>query len=342
MNVFSAAVYVQAPSERWTGGPGLARFLATCPREPATDARAVLADLDARGIGGAVLYPHGLEHAFGVLEEADLRTLCERWNEWALDLTAGSDRLRAVAMVSVTDPAHAADRIEGLAGAAGALIPLYPHTDRRYDNPSYTPLWRALERNALPAVFHRGATRDVLSDPMPFDLALSHVGPGDALFEDLLEVLGASYARLALVSMTLSGVFARHPKLKVVVTGYGAGWVPYALLRMDGQYLVRPERAGSAESEAPDGALDERHAFAQERVGFSFPTGVLPSDHFRAHVYVAASGTKLDLDVLPDVGRGHLLWASGHVVGEPPTRSDPSLAELSSETRAVHFGGARS
>ena len=164
--------------------------------------------------------------------------------------------------------------------------------------------------------------------------------PGTRCSRICVDALGASYARLALVSMILSGVFARHPKLKVVVTGYGAGWVPYALLRMDGQYLVRPERAGSAQSEEPDEALDERHAFAQERVGFSFPAGVLPSDHFRAHVYVAASGRSLDLDVLPDVGRGHLLWASGHVVGESPTRSDPSLAELSSGTRALHFAGA--
>lgn len=334
MNVLSAAVYVQAPIERWTAGPGLARFLSTCPRGAATDARAVLADLDARGIGGAVLYPFGLERAFGVLDEADLRAVCDRWNDWALDLAAGSDRLRAVAMVSATDPQHAADRISTLGGAAGALIPLYPHTERRYDNPSYAPLWNALERSALPAIFHRGATRDVLTDPMPFDLALSHVGEGDRLFGDLLEVLGASYARLALVSMILSGVFARHPKLKVVVAGYGAGWVPYALLRMDGQYLVRPERAGSAESEEPDEALDERHAFANERKGFSFPAGVLPSDHFRSHVYVAASGTRLDLDVLRDVGDGHLLWASGHVVG---SKVEPANGFGTDATRAVHF-----
>jgi predicted TIM-barrel fold metal-dependent hydrolase len=346
MDVLSAAVYVQAPIERWTGGPGLARFLSTCARGPATDVRAVLADLDARGISGAVLYPHGLARAFGVLEEADLRVLCERYDDWALELAAQSDRLRAVAMVSVTEPQHAADRIAALAsrGAAGAMIPLYPHTERRYDNRSYAPLWRALEQHALPAIFHRGATRDVLTDPMPFDLALSHVGPGDRLFGDLLDVLDASYARLALVSMILSGVFARHPKLRVVVTGYGAGWVPYALLRMDGQYIVRPERAGDAQSEEPDEALDERHAFAQERRGFSFPAGVLPSDHFRSHVFVAAGGTKLDLDVLPDVGEGHLLWASGHVVGEAPTRGDrdPALAAFYSGARAVHFAGAPS
>ena len=343
MNVLSAAVYVQAPIERWTGGPGLARFLSTCPRGPETDARAVLADLDARGIGGAVLYPHGLARAFGVLEEADLRVLCDHWNEWALELAATSDRLRAVAMASVTDPQHAADRIATIAArdAAGAMIPLYPHTDRRYDNPSYAPLWRALEQHGLPAIFHRGATRDVLTDPMPFDLALSHVGEGDRLFGDLLDVLDASYARLGLVSMILSGVFARHPKLRVVVTGYGAGWVPYALLRMDGQYIVRPERAGHALSEEPDEALDERHAFAQERKGFSFPTGVLPSDHFRSHVYVAAAGSKLDLDVLPDVGEGHLLWASCHVVGSTIERVERG-AFGADATRAVHFAGAAS
>jgi hypothetical protein len=298
MDVLSAAVYVQAPIERWTGGPGLARFLAACPRAPATaDARAVLADLDARGIGGA--------------------------------------------MLSVTDPRDAAARVAGLTGAAGVMVPLYPHTDRRYDNESYDPLWDALERHALPAIFHRGTTRDVLTDPLPFDLALSHVGPGDALFGDLLDVLDASYARLALVSMVLSGVFARHPKLRVVVTGYGAGWVPYALLRMDGQYLVRPERAGSAESEEPDEHLDERHAFANERKGFSFPAGVLPSHHFREHVFVAASGTRLDLDVRPDLGEGHLLWASAHVVGSRPEPADRG-AFGADATRAVHFAGGPS
>jgi predicted TIM-barrel fold metal-dependent hydrolase len=280
-------------------------LLAETDGAPPTAAR-LLEDLDARGVERAVLYPGALRAAYGRLDGDDLAWLCERYDDWVLDLVAPhADRLRAVALLHADDAAAAASRVAGLAarGAAGAIVPLVPHTERRYDDRRYDALWSALEQAEIPVVFCRGTGRGLFDDPEPFDLALHRVSHRDPLFDALLDALEVSYARLAVVAMIFSGVFARHPGLRVVVTGFGAGWVPYTMIRMDGQYEVRPERAGSDEAD-PGGELEARHAFAREHEGFQFPPGVRPSDHFRRHVHVTAEGTPLDRAVKGMIGSG--------------------------------------
>jgi predicted TIM-barrel fold metal-dependent hydrolase len=194
--------------------------------------------------------------------------------------------LGSLEVLDVDVPEEAALRVALLAanGARAVVLPLHPHTERRYDQLRYDPLWTALESAHLPIVFHRGVVRDADSDPLPFDLALHRVADEDPLYDDLREVLEVSYARMAILAMILSGTFARHPRLQVVVAGYGCTWVPYALARMDLQYSFRPERAdGALSSVEPQPAPN---ALAPERDGFRFPAGERPSDHFSRHVTV--------------------------------------------------------
>jgi predicted TIM-barrel fold metal-dependent hydrolase len=185
----------------------------------------------------------------------------------------------------VDDVDEAVDALEACQDAGGVALPLFQHTDKRYDSPAYDRLWSALEDAGLPVVFHRGALRDVGVDPKPFDLALHRLGDADSLFEDITDVLEVSYARMALLAMLYSGTFQRHPNLRIFVAGFGDGWLPYTRARMDLQYQFRPERSGRDENDEGD-AMAERHALAPERQGFNFPKGVLPSDHFDKYVQV--------------------------------------------------------
>src|SRR5262249_51821025 len=146
----------------------------------------------------------------------------------------------------------------------------------------------------------------------PFDLALHRLHAEDDLFDQVFDALEGSYARLAVVAMILSGVFARHPGLNVVIVDFGLAWAPYSLLRLDEQYEVRPERAGPGHREGERSPLRGAlagHALPAEYAGFQFPAGERPSDHFRRHVFVAVDDDPRGLALSDILGPRNILWA---------------------------------
>ena len=231
-----------------------------------------------------------------------LRVLCEKWNEWAFDLAAVHQNAARGRDGLVTDPQHAADRIATLAAAVRRVPDPSTRTERRQQI-SYAPLWRHSATRAPGDLPLRGDA-DVLTDPMPFDLALSHVGRATVVRRSA-DVLGAA-TRVALVSMILSGVFAPS-ELKVVVAGYGAAGFRTRSAHGRAVPCVRSARGSRAR---PDEALDERRV--RERAGFSFPAGVLPSDHFGR---TSTRGQRDEADLDAERRRRTSPSASSHVVG---------------------------
>jgi enoyl-CoA hydratase/carnithine racemase/predicted TIM-barrel fold metal-dependent hydrolase len=276
------------------------------------DAASILLRLDRAGVAGAVLYPNSLLGAYSRLSGPPLSALLRRYNDWILELCAGaSDRLRAAVLLDVDDPEVACAEVRRTApmGAAAAVLPLFPHNSRRYDSVRYEPLWEVIEQWKLPITLHRGACRQIGDDPQPFDLALHRVRENDSLFDTVFDALEGGYARLAIAAMILSGVFARYPDLRVVTVGFGLAWAPYALLRLDEQYEVRPERAGPGRQVEDCGELLAPQALAVEAEGFQFPEGERPSDHFRRHVFVAVDDDPVGLELSDVFGARNILWA---------------------------------
>lgn len=312
--LLSAAEYVAEPIYQWidTSRPECASLAAHRLGDSDTDASCVLRRLDRAGIAGAVLYPSAVLGAYGRLSGTALSALLRRYNDWILELCAEApNRLRPAVLLDVDEPETAAAeiRLRATAGAAAAVIPLFPHNDQRYDNPRYELLWGALEQCTIPITLHRGTCHWLGDDPQPFDLALHRLGEQDPLFDKIFDALEGSYARLAVMAMTLSGVFARYPGLRVVIVGFGLAWAPYALLRLDEQYEVRPERAGGPKPSAGLGELFGRYAFAVEGSGYHFPEGERPSDQFRRHVYVAVDDDPFGLELTDVFGARNILWA---------------------------------
>jgi enoyl-CoA hydratase/carnithine racemase len=305
----SAAEYVTAPVDRWTD-PDLVPVGARRDADP--DAAAVLHRLDGAGIAGALLYPANVLWAYGRCPGGPLTALLRGYNDWVLELCAGEpDRLRPAVLLDVDDPAAAAAEVRrtAAAGAAAAVIPLFPHNEQRYDSPRYEPLWSALEECGVPITLHRGSCRHIGADARPFDLALHRVDGEDELFDQVFDALESSYARLAVVAMVLSGVFAQHPGLNVVIVDFGLAWAPYTLLRLDEQYEVRPERAGAEVRADQLGGDLATHALPAEHAGFVFADGERPSDHFRRHVFVAVDDDPLGLELTDILGPRNILWA---------------------------------
>lgn len=88
------------------------------------------------------------------------------------------------------------------------------------------------------------------------------------------------------VSMAMSGVFQRHPGLRVAFLEAGAGWMPYWLARMDEEYALR----------APELPLDRP-----------------PSEAVRgAKVYVSCNGWEEDLLRTDGLLGGGVVWQSDY------------------------------
>jgi predicted TIM-barrel fold metal-dependent hydrolase len=350
---FSAAEYITAPIHHWIAAP-MRPSEDPRPGAPANSPRdgdgaasaAAVHRLDRAGIAGAVLYPDNLFWAYRRLHGRSLTDLLRRYNDWILETCAEHpQRLRPAVLLDVDEPETAASEVRRTApaGAAAAVIPLFSHNEQRYDSRRYAPLWDALEQCRIPLTLHRGTCRHIDEQAQPFDLALHRISPDDALFDLVFDALEGSYARLAVTAMTLSGVFARHPGLNVVVIGFGLAWVPHAVLRLDEQYEVRPERAGGAETPAAplSGPLSgplSSHALVAERSGFQFTPGERPSDHFRRHVFVAADDDPPGLQLRDFLGPRHLLWAGGRRF---PGLSKEERAAVERRNAISLYGAAR-
>ena len=149
-------------------------------------------------------------------------------NRWLVDFVAECPERRAgIGQIFVNDLDDAiADarwiKEHGLRG--GVLLPNFaPDITwlRPYFDPSYDPLWAALEDLDMPVNLHGGT-----GSPDYGDLH----GTGA-----LVQLAEASFfSQRPLVHLLLGGVFERFPRLKVVMTELGCHWVPQWLRQLDG------------------------------------------------------------------------------------------------------------
>ena len=181
-----------------------------------------LKDQDKDGIDASVMYPgQGLQ--LPQIKDKELRLASYRaYNDWLVDdfASANPKRIIPLAMIPVDD-----DIDECVAeyercirkGHRGAVLHTYPfyhaYTDRHFD-----PLWHAAEASGFPLHFHRVIAKQ---KPVPFAMK-----PTDATW------LAGSVLRFfapmePICYMVFSGIFHRHPKLKIVSAESEFGWWPF-------------------------------------------------------------------------------------------------------------------
>ena len=73
------------------------------------------------------------------------------------------------------------------------------------------------------------------------------------------------WVRVSLANIIYSGVFERHPSLKIGAVEHEVAWAPYFIQQLDFNYTQRPQRDGY-------------HRFKGD---------VLPSDYFRQNVFIS-------------------------------------------------------
>ena len=183
-----------------------------------------------------LLYPSGMDQRnqeFGA-------ALCRAINEWQVaTFTSQEPRLKAAIALPGEDAAAAVKEIEHWAGHPGfSQVGMVTHSIEPLGRRRYWPIYEAAAAHGLPVGLHTSGYNGH---------AVSPAGWPSFYVEEQHEV--AISQQGVAISLVCEGVFARLPKLKVVIVEAGFAWVPsvawrldraWAKLRSEVPHLTRP------------------------------------------------------------------------------------------------------
>ena len=268
-----------------------------------------LKDMVIDGVYGEVLYPSQGLFYYKVADPLLFSAICRAYNDWLAEFcSVDTGRLKAIAMINVDDVTDAVGELERTAqlGFVGAMITEYPLEERRYDHPDYEPLWSAAAALNMPISLHT-ATRRVRSNSV-----LGERTVHDASRRATKVFLPA----ISMCDMIFSGVFERHPKLRLAIVEFELSWVPYVLTNMDYTYRERNEEAL-----------------------YRFRGDTLPSDFFASNIFLSFQEDEVGIRLRDRIGVDRMMWGSDYPHSEstfPRSREvlDEILHEVSEEERA--------
>jgi uncharacterized protein len=134
-------------------------------------------------------------------------------------------------MINLDDVRDGIKELERAArlGLSGAMITEYPLEHRRYDQPEYEPFWAAAAALDMPLSLHTATRRQGKIR-----------GAGNKTLRDASSrATKAFYPALSLCDLIFSGVFGRHPRLRVAIVEFELAWAPHLLSTMDYTYRER-------------------------------------------------------------------------------------------------------
>jgi predicted TIM-barrel fold metal-dependent hydrolase len=186
------------------------------------DPQVRIADQERDGVHGEILYP-----TVGMVicnhKDRDFMKACfDAYNLWIAEYcSAHPDRLFGIGQTAVRSPAEAIEDLKAIKalGLRGAMLPGFPG-EADYDDPAYDPFYEAAVDLGLPLSFHILTAREGLLQP-----------PRGPKLNQFLAVIRGCQDIVGM--LILSGVFERHPRLKVVCVEADAGWAPHYTYRMD-------------------------------------------------------------------------------------------------------------
>ena len=189
-------------------------------------------------------------------------------------------------MVNLDDPDAAADELTRCRalGLCGALVTVAPPKWLPFSSPDYDRFWATAQDLDMPLSMHTATDRgDPRVGDAAFALDVKHVPPSVFINKDY-------QVRQALGDLIFTGVFERHPGLRVGAVEHELGWIPYFLDQMDYTYTDRPPRG-------------EWHRF---------PSGVLPSDYWRSNCFASFQEDAVGIRVRDVIGVDTLMWGSDY------------------------------
>jgi len=238
------------------------------------------------GVAGSVLYPSEALLAFSIPDPALCSATMRAYNDFIAEFCSEDrGRLKGLGLLNVDDPEEAVAELTRCReiGLEGALITVLPPPDRAYDLPIYEPLWAAAADLGTPLSMHVATGRGALS-----------VDAGQQGVQRVSEAafyLQDHFVRKSLGEMIFSGVFERHPRLRVGSVEHEVAWAPFFLSQMDYTYSDRPIRG-------------DWHRFADP--------DALPSHYFRQCCFISFQEDAVGIRLRDVVGVETLMWGSDY------------------------------
>jgi len=201
------------------------------------DHSARIADMDKSGVAADVIFHGGLngqsipfsttgliawgDSMYNPLEPVGVRI----YNRWLADFVSSAPQRHAgIAHIPISDPEACVREVEwaAAAGLKGINLPAPRGDFPMLNDPVWEPLWAACEDTGLSLNTHGGG-----GEHYPYQ------GQGA---QTMYMMETAWRTRRGLWVMILGGVFARHPRLKLVLTEQWLDWAPGVIDDMDGLY----------------------------------------------------------------------------------------------------------
>jgi predicted TIM-barrel fold metal-dependent hydrolase len=195
------------------------------PRRGEYDAAVRLQELEDDGIAGEVVFPQMAPFGAGLMQyrkpiPAEYNLAGNRaYNHWLADLCSSNPgRHAGVAIINVDDIAVSVQEVReahamGLFG--GVLLPTSTGEHHYYHHyQRYAPLWAVCEELEMPIHTHSGWSPDYGDTPAATPMFISEVD---------------MWAHRPFTALLWSGVFEKHPGIKLVFTETGCSWILEAL-----------------------------------------------------------------------------------------------------------------
>ena len=238
---------------------------------------------DTDTISAEVLYPDRGLATFGA--DHDVQSLAFRiYNDWLADHCKGAPKrlfgVTAVPAYDIDEAIREMHRGHDL-GLYGALIWEVPHESLPFDSPHYEKLWAAAAEMGAPVCLH------ILTG---FNYALKRTTDPTERINEQSNIKMTETIK-ALFQILWSGVFERHPKLRLGLIESEIGWLPFQLQQWD-YYFDRNRRA-----------TPELSNYKIKR---------LPSEIFREHVYATFMDDQVGTQALAHWGQNKCMWSSDY------------------------------
>jgi predicted TIM-barrel fold metal-dependent hydrolase len=258
-----------------------------------SDPASRLKEMEREGLAAEVLFPDfGLPFELYSPFLATMTGLAPRskeqidagnraFNRWLADFcNCAPERFAGLAAINFDDVEAAVAEIRNAKelGLTGVVLPFFTQQTPLFD-PKFESIWQTIEDLEMPLAAHPGTSGITMEAPNVQSLA--HPAVGNPIWAPAV----VWSVREILRQMIWSGILERHPKLNLVLTEVGSGWVVYELAQMDHTYERSFLRRDALE------VLPNR-----------------PSEYFQRQCYMGASlFSAAEINARHEIGLGNLL-----------------------------------